>query len=61
MMNRLHGTSFRWTKFEISAAGNSSGADGPGVLVVVCNEETRECVCYDHEDGACGPCPDVNL
>jgi hypothetical protein len=46
MMNRLHGTSFRWTKFEISAAENSSGADGPGVLVVGCNEETGECGCY---------------
>lgn len=61
VMNRLHGTSFHWTRFEISSAGNTSAADGPGILVVVCNEETGECGCYDHEGGICGPCPDVNL
>lgn len=60
MMNRLHGTSLRWTKFEISSPGTSSGTDIP-ILIVVCNEETGDCGCYDHEAGTCGPCPEVDL
>ncbi len=60
MMNRLHGIPVHWSKFEISTSGTSA-ADGPGVLVVVCNPDTGECGCYDGENGTCGPCPDVNL
>ena len=61
MFSRLHGTSLHWTRFEISTAGTTPGTDGPTVLVVVCNEETGECGCYDHEAGTCGPCPEVDL
>jgi hypothetical protein len=60
VMNRIHGTPIPWTKFQISSS-DTSGADGPFVLTVVCNEETGECGCYDHEAGTCGPCPDVDL
>ena len=59
MLSRLHGTSVQWSKVTIGR--NPSAADGPGILVVVCNEDTGECGCYDHEAGTCGPCPDVNL
>lgn len=58
IMNRLHGTPVQWTNFQISSSG-ASEADGPFVLIVVCNEETGECGCYDHEAGTCGPCPDL--
>lgn len=58
MMNRLHGSSVRWGKFVISPNSNSA-ADGPTVLISVCNPETGECGCYDHEAGTCGPCPEV--
>jgi hypothetical protein len=60
VMNRIHGTPIPWTKFQISSS-DTSRADGPFVLTVVCNEETGECGCYDHEAGTCGPCPDVDL
>lgn len=60
IMNRLHGTPVSWTKFRISSSG-AAGADGPFVITVVCNEETGECGCYDHEGGTCGPCPAVDL
>ena len=60
MMNRLHGTPVSWTKFQISSSG-AAGANGPFVITVVCNEETGECGCYDHEAGTCGPCPAVDL
>jgi hypothetical protein len=59
IMNRLHGTPVQWSNFRISSSG-ASDADGPFVLIVVCNEETGECGCYDHEAGTCGPCPDLN-
>ncbi|SOD41464.1 hypothetical protein [Nitrosovibrio sp. Nv4] len=59
IMNRLHGTPVQWSHFRISSSG-ASEADGPFVLIVVCNEETGECGCYDHEAGTCGPCPDLN-
>jgi hypothetical protein len=58
MMHRLHGTSLHWTKFEISSSGTSSGTDVP-ILVAVCNEETGDCGCYDHEAGTSGPCPEL--
>ncbi len=58
IMNRLHGTPVHWSNFRISSSGVSE-ADGPFVLIVVCNEETGECGCYDHEAGTCGPCPDL--
>lgn len=61
IMNRLHETSLRWAKFEISSSSTPSGTDGPSVLVSVCNEETGDCGCYDHAAGTCGPCPEVNL
>ena len=57
IMNRLHGTPVQWSNFRISSSG-ATDADGPFVLIVVCNEETGECGCYDHEAGTCGPCPD---
>ena len=60
IMNRLHGTPVPWTKFQISSS-SAAGADGPFVITVVCNEETGECGCYDHEAGTCGPCPAVDL
>lgn len=56
MMNRLHGTPVQWSNFRITSSG-ASDSDGPFVLIVVCNEETGECGCYDHEAGTCGPCP----
>jgi hypothetical protein len=62
IMNRLHGTPVRWSSFRISSsAGADTGADteGPGIITVVCNEETGECGCYDHEAGTCGPCPEL--
>lgn len=59
IMNRLHGIPVRWSSFEISSPGTSA-ADGPTVLIVVCNKETGVCGCYDHEAGTCGPCPDLN-
>lgn len=59
IMNRLHGTSLHWTKFEITSSGATSG-DDVGILTVICNEETNECGCYDNENGTCGPCPDLN-
>ena len=59
MLSRLHGTSPHWSKVTIGP--NPRATDGPGILVVVCNEDTGECGCYDHEAGTCGPCPDVNL
>jgi hypothetical protein len=58
IMNRLHGTPVHWSNFTISSSG-ASEADGPYVLTVVCNEETGECGCYDHEAGTCGPCPEL--
>jgi hypothetical protein len=60
VMHRIQGTPLQWTKFKISSCGKS-GDDGPFVITVVCNEETGECGCYDHEAGTCGPCPDVDL
>ncbi|BCT67680.1 hypothetical protein NNRS527_01267 [Nitrosospira sp. NRS527] len=60
IMNRLHGTPVSWTKFRISSSG-AAGTNGPFVITVVCNEETGECGCYDHEGGTCGPCPAVDL
>ncbi|HVW64028.1 MAG TPA: hypothetical protein VHB01_03360 [Nitrosospira sp.] len=58
IMNRLHGTPVHWSNFSISSSG-SPDTDGPSVLIVVCNEDTGECGCYDHEAGTCGPCPDL--
>jgi hypothetical protein len=48
MMNRIHGTSLCWTKFIISSASASSNTGIP-ILTVVCNQETGDCGCYDHE------------
>ena len=60
IVSRLHGTSVHWSKVTISSSRGAE-ADGPSVLIVVCNEETGECGCYDHEAGTCGPCPEVDL
>lgn len=64
IMNRLHGTSLHWSGFRIlsssgAGAGTGTGSEGPGILTVVCNEDTGECGCYDHEAGTCGPCPEL--
>lgn len=48
MMNRIHGTSLNWTKFIISSPSAPSNTDIP-ILTVVCNQETGDCGCYDHE------------
>jgi hypothetical protein len=60
IMNRLHGTSINWSRLTI-ASSRDAESDGPFVLTVVCNEETGECGCYDHEAGTCGPCPGVDI
>ncbi len=66
IMNRLHGTPVQWSSFRIlsssgtgAGAGAGGGSEGPGIITVVCNEETGECGCYDHEAGTCGPCPEL--
>ncbi|MEM7353415.1 MAG: hypothetical protein AAF657_21645 [Acidobacteriota bacterium] len=59
-MNRLHGTPLRWGTFAISPSTNADN-DDVFVLTSVCNPDTGECGCYDHEAGTCGPCPEINL
>lgn len=61
IMNRLHGTSLNWTRFEIGPAPSGDASGDIPVIVVVCNPETGDCGCHDPEAGTCGPCPDVDL